>query len=152
MEIQALSGVTGVFKTCVITQGTGATTSFAACEYAIDGMAVVAGAQSNVAGLAAAVQASGTTCAYLYQIDADENISVIKGDEVVTPVAAPSESTPPTVPSAGVQWPAPTAGNCALGGMILVATAAFTHGTTVQGTQDTLYSFLGGVPGRPKVS
>ena len=141
MENVALSGITAAFLPGVPSQGTTSTTSFTAVSGAIRGYGFNKAASANLAGLAAALQATGTTCLYLFQVTAAGVISVKKSDEeVVTPTATNG------VPAVGLQWPRADVGNCPIGGVRIRATAPFTHGTTTQGAQATFYGFAGGYP------
>ena len=147
MEIQALSGVTGAFGNPTFSEGTTGTTSFLATPYAVNGKGYTLAPVSNQANTACATQASGTTCLYLLSVAAGSaTVTHTKGVEVVTPTETNG------VPSVGLELPGIPAGHCPLGQVKIVATAAYTHGTTAMGSQETYTNFMGGIPGSVGVS
>lgn len=93
------------------------------------------------------VQAADTHCLYLIQLDSSGNLSVVKGQDVL--------STDVTAGRA-VQWPYPTANRCPIGGVKVVTVGVtFTLATTdfsAAGVTETWYDFAGGLPTSPQTS
>lgn len=93
----------------------------------------------------AASQAALTTCLYLVTINASNTILITKGTEVVTADLTAGKTS--------LTWPALTAGYCPIGAVKVVATTAFTAGTTALGTGNAAtYYDLFAVPDQPITS
>ena len=153
-ELLANSGFTGCFSKAGLAVGstsTGvaiATPNGAGVDFAIDGIAYHKADAGSVAISATSVQAVSTSCLYLVELDASGALSTKKGKE---------ELTADLGVSATLQWPAPSADKCPIGGfkVALNASTTFTGGTTAldaAGVTDTYYDFLGGIPNTPVTS
>lgn len=106
----------------------------AGIDYCIGGVLYHKAEADNIAIPATAVQANATTCLYTISLDSSGNVTFTKGDEVTTTELGDGNTH--------IRWPSPPATNCAIGGLKVVATAAYTGGTTDLNGQGTFYDFF----------
>ena len=130
-----------------LAEGTNAATikTAAICYYTIAGKFYAKAITDNIALTAATAQVALSKCCYTICIDSAGTVSSVKGTDVLT-----ASGVAPTIP-------APTAGTCAIGVlMVTVANAAtFTAGTTDLSATDVTGVFtnlVGPVPGMVTVA
>ena len=117
----------------------------AGVDFAIKGILYHVGEADNLVVLTGSVQTILYTRLYLVCIDSANTITVVAGTEVLTADLASGKSVLP--------WPVPTADTCPIGAIKIVATSAFTPGTTALGTGNTVtYYDLFAVPDAPLTS
>jgi hypothetical protein len=116
----------------------------AGVDFCINGLGYhLADSATNKPLTAAAVQAVSTTCLYLIQVDADGNVTSVKGTAVLTDDLTNGNKV--------LHWPTPAANKCAIGA-VKVSTSdsvTFTAATTALsagGITDVYYDIIGGVP------
>ena len=154
-DILANSGVTGCLNKAGLGIGsTPAELSIAApngagVDYAIDGIAYHLADDATVVMTAMAVQAVSTSCLYLVELDSSGTLSTKKGNEILTANLGVVGGT--------LQWPAPSADKCPIGGFKVATNASTTYtGATTDldaaGITDTYYDFALGLPLAPQVS
>ena len=119
--------------------------SSAGLTFAIKGKTYYVASADNLVVLTGAEQAALTTCLYLVCIDASNTITVVKGTEVVTADL--------TAGKVVLTYPEATVNTCPIGAIKVVATSAFTPGTTALGTGNTdTYMDFFAVPDSPITS
>jgi hypothetical protein len=123
LSSQALRDFVGnkVLGNALVVEGTNAATirTTNAVNYQINGQIFTKAATDNIAMTACPTQANGSTCYYLISIDAAGTVITTKGvDNSVLLPECPANQAP-------------------LAALKVVATAAFTSGTTDLGSQDT---------------
>lgn len=112
----------------------------AGVDFCVDGVFYHYADTDNIAVTANAAQADDTSCLYLVCASAAASpaITVVKGTEQLTADLENGE--------ASLQWPAPTAGSCPIGGFkVVLDGTTFTAGTTDLGAAnvtDTYYDFF----------
>ncbi len=141
-------GKAGLAVATTTTQVQIAAPNGASLDFAIDGVAYHKADTDNIAVTAHAQQAVSTSCLYLVQLDSAGALSTKKGVERLTADLGDNLS---------LQWPAPDADRCPIGGYKIATNASttFTNGTTAfdaAGITDTFYDFAVGLPLAPQVA
>jgi len=114
----------------------------AGVDFAIKGILYHVADGDNLVVLTGDVQTALYTNLYLVCINASNTITVVQGTEVLTADLASGKKV--------LAWPEATANTCPIGAIKIVATAAFTPGTTALGTGNTVtYYDLFAVPDAP---
>lgn len=153
MDLHALSGKTGCLSKAGLSLATDkndiqiAAPNGAGVDFMINGIMYHKADTDNIVMTALTAQAADTTCLYLVQLDSDGTLSVKKGTEQLSADIGDNLA---------VQWPAPDADNCPIGGYKVSTTSVtFTNGTTdldASGVETDFFDFALGLPEKPETS